>query len=73
MSAEGPTWRCQGTGSDRDTVPWIEIEEEARSAAKALIPLVKKAFPGTLRPKITSNVARRCDNEWNLPRRGLQN
>jgi len=56
--------RARGYG--REAIARIEWEEEARAAAEALIPLVRKAFPGTPRPRITLSVARGYDDEWNL-------
>lgn len=57
---------AKARGFDRATIARIEQVEEARSAAKALIPLIKIAFPGIPRPKVTLSVARGYDDEWNL-------
>jgi hypothetical protein len=53
-------------GYDSDTIARIELDEEARSEALALIPRIESAFANIARPGITLHVARGYDDEWEI-------
>lgn len=59
-------------GYDRDVVAALELEEEGKQKAMALIQDIRVAFRGVPRPKITLNVAKGYDDEWVLSESRIQ-